>query len=180
MAQQKPTLRRCAGNAKKRGFKTQKIPVAAGKILPFGRSQHRIWLVAGAPAPCQMPFAGRSPHPLFTNGGKMKKDKQFSIRISKQDLETIRRKAAQAHMTQSDYVTACCLGKRIVILDGLKEVLRQQKAIGNNLNQLAVLANMGKVQFANLDSAVQEFAKINTVLREIQEGGAAKSQSSIS
>ena len=99
----------------------------------------------------------------------MKKDKQFSIRI-----------AAQAHMSQSDYVTACCLGKRIMILNGLTEVLRQQKAIGNNLNQLAVLANMGKVQFANLDSAVQEFSKINTSLREMQEGGAPKSQSSIS
>ena len=100
----------------------------------------------------------------------MKKDKQFSIRISEQDLETIRRKAAQAHMSQSDYVTACCLRKQIVILDGLKEVLRLQKAIGNNLNQLAVLANMGKVQFANLDSAAHEFAKINTALREMQEG----------
>ena len=110
----------------------------------------------------------------------MRKNKQFSIRISEQDLEAIRRKAAQAHMTQSDYVTACCLGKRIVIMDGLKEVLRQQKAIGNNLNQLAVLANMGKVQLANLDSAVQAFAKINTALWEIQEGGATKSQSSIS
>ena len=110
----------------------------------------------------------------------MKKDKQFSIRIAAQDLETIRRKATQAHMSQSDYVTACCLGKRIVILDGLREVLRQQKAIGNNLNQLTVLANMGKVQFANLDSAAHEFAKINTALREMQEGGVAKSQSSIS
>ena len=114
------------------------------------------------------------------NIGKMKKDKQFSIRIAAQDLETIRGKAAQAHMSQSDYVTACCLGKRIVILNGLKEVLRQQKAIGNNLNQLTVLANMGKVQFANLDSAVQAFAKINTALRELQEGGVTKSQSSIS
>ena len=110
----------------------------------------------------------------------MKKDKQLSIRISEQDLETIRRKAAQAHMSQSDYVISCCLGKKIIILDGLKEVLRQQKAIGNNLNQLAVLANMGKVQFANLDSAVQAFAKINTALRELQEGGAGRSQSSIS
>ena len=110
----------------------------------------------------------------------MRKNKQFSIRISEQALEAIRRKAAQAHMTQSDYVTTCCIGKRIVILDGLKEVLRQQKAIGNNLNQLAVLANMGKVQFANLDSAVQAFAKINTALRKLQEGGVAKSQSSIS
>ena len=110
----------------------------------------------------------------------MTKDKQFSIRISKQDLEAIRQKAVQAHMSQSDYVTACCLGKRIVIMDGLKEVLRQQKAIGNNLNQLAVLANMGKVRFANLDAATQAFAKINTTLRELQEGGAPKSQSSIS
>ena len=110
----------------------------------------------------------------------MRKDKQFSIRISEPDLETIRRKAAQVHMSQSDYVTTCCLGKCIVILDGLKEVLRQQKAIGNNLNQLAVLANIGKVQFANLDSAAHEFAKINTALRKMQEGGVAKSQSSIS
>ena len=110
----------------------------------------------------------------------MGKNKQFSIRISEQDLDTIRRKAAQAHMTQSDYVTACCLGKRIVIMNGLKEVLRQQKAIGNNLNQPTVLANMGKVQFANLDAAVQEFARINTALRTLQEGGKAKSQSSIS
>ena len=110
----------------------------------------------------------------------MKKDRQFSIRISEQDLETIRRKVAQAHMSQSDYVISCCLGKKIIILDGLKEVLRQQKAIGNNLNQLPVLANMGKVQFANLDSAVQEFSKINTSLLEMQEGGVAKSQSSIS
>ena len=110
----------------------------------------------------------------------MRKNKQFSIRISAQGLETIRRKAAQAHMTQSDYVTSCCLGKKIIILGGLKEVLRQQKAIGNNLNQLAVLANMGKVQFANLDTAAQEFAKINTALREMQERGVAKSQSSIS
>ena len=110
----------------------------------------------------------------------MKKGKQFSIRIAAQNLETIRRKAAQAHISQSDYVISCCLGKKIIILDGLKEVLQQQKAIGNNLNQLAVLANMGKVQFANLDSAVQAFAKINTALRELQEGGAGRSQSSIS
>ena len=83
-------------------------------------------------------------------------------------------------MTQSDYVTACCLGKRIVILNGLREVLRQQKAVGNNLNRLTVLVNMGKVQLANLDTAAQEFAKINVTLRQIQEGVSRKSQSSIS
>ena len=110
----------------------------------------------------------------------MKKDIKFSTRMASEDRETIKELAKRSGMSMSDYVTACCLGKRIVILDGLREVLRQQKAIGNNLNQLTVLANMGKVQFANLDSATQEFAKINTALRKLQEGGVAKSQSSIS
>ena len=110
----------------------------------------------------------------------MKKDIKFSTRMASADREKIRALAQKAGLSMSDYVTACCLGKRIVILDGLREVLRQQKAIGNNLNQLAVLANTGKVQFTNLDSAAQEFARINTALRELQEGGAPKSQSSIS
>ena len=59
-------------------------------------------------------------------------------------------------------------------------MMRELHGIGNNLNQLTVLANMGKVQFANLDTAAQEFVRINTDLRELQEGGATKSQSSIS
>ena len=92
------------------------------------RSQHRIWLVAGPPAPCQMLFAGRSPYPLHTNGGNMRKNKQFSIRISEQDLETIRRKAAQAHMSQSDYVTACCLGKRVARTSAQRGALRHSCA----------------------------------------------------
>ena len=171
---------RCA-NVRASPGAAQRIPAAAGKILP--QREEPASHLASRRSTGSLPNASNraEAHTHFNeNGGNMKKDKQFSIRISEQDLETIRRKAAQAHMSQSDYVTACCLGKRIVILDGLREVLRQQKAIGNNLNQLAVLANMGKVQFANLDTAAQEFARINTALRELQEGGVAKSQSSIS
>ena len=110
----------------------------------------------------------------------MKKDIKFSTRMASADREKIRALAQKSGLSMSDYVTACCLGKRIVIMDGLKDVLRQQKAIGNNLNQLAALANMDKVQFANLDTAAQEFAKINVTLRQMQEGGCRKSQSSIS
>lgn len=71
------------------------------------------------------------------------KDTTFSIRISQEDLDTIRRKAKQARMSQSDYATRCCLGKQVVVVEDLKDVLKQQRAIGNNLNQLMVLANMG-------------------------------------
>ena len=99
----------------------------------------------------------------------MKKDKQFSIRISEQDLETIRRKAAQAHMSQSDYVTACCLGKQVVVVDGLKEVLKELKSIGRNLNQLVTLAHMGRITVVNLDSVRQAFSELCAAVRLILE-----------
>ena len=100
----------------------------------------------------------------------MRKNKQFSIRISEQDLETIRRKAAQAHMSQSDYVTACCLGKRIVVIDEQKELLRQLKGIGSNINRLTVLANMGKVQVIGLEKAAGELSEVSAALRAVMEG----------
>ncbi len=57
----------------------------------------------------------------------MKKDIKFSTRMASADREKIRALAAKAHMSMSDYVTACCLGKRIVVIDEQKELLRQLK-----------------------------------------------------
>ena len=99
----------------------------------------------------------------------MKKDTTFSIRISSEDLATIRQRTKDARLSQSEYVTRCCLGRQIVIMDGLKEVLQQQRAIGNNLNRLTVLANMGRITAVDLDRTAQELAAISSTLRDIQE-----------
>ena len=99
------------------------------------------------------------------------KDTTFSIRISTKDLETIREKAKLARLSQSDYVTRCCLGRQVVVVEDLKEVHRQLRAIGTNLNRLTTLANMGKIQTVYLDQTVDELAKVSAALREIQERG---------
>jgi hypothetical protein len=101
----------------------------------------------------------------------LNKDTTFSIRISTQDLEKIKAKAAQACLSQSEYVTRCCLGRQVVVLDGLKDVLKQLSAIGNNLNQLTALANMGRILIVNLDGTVQALAEIRNAIREIAERG---------
>lgn len=101
----------------------------------------------------------------------MSKDTTFSIRISSGDLDTIRKKAKQARMSQSDYVTRCCLGRQVVVIKDLKEAAKQLRAIGNNLNRLTVLANMGRVSVTNLDSVAREVAGVSAALREIQERG---------
>lgn len=101
----------------------------------------------------------------------MNKDTTFSIRIASSDLDTIRKKAKQARLSQSDYVTRCCLGRQVVVIEDLKEAAKQLRAIGSNLNRLTMLANMGRVSVTSLDAAAQELAGISAALREIQERG---------
>ena len=100
----------------------------------------------------------------------MKKDIKFSTRMASADREKIRALAAKAHMSMSDYVTACCLGKRIIVIDEQKELLRQLKGIGSNINRLTVLANMGKVQVTGLEKAAGELSEVSAALRSVMEG----------
>ena len=53
----------------------------------------------------------------------MKKDVKFSTRMASTDREAIKELAKQSGMSMSDYVTACCLGKQVVVIDGLKELV---------------------------------------------------------
>ena len=100
----------------------------------------------------------------------MKKDIKFSTRMASADRKKIKALAAKAGMSMSDYVTACCLGKRIVVIDEQKELLRQLKGIGSNINRLTVLANMGKVQVIGLEKAAGELSEVSSALRSVMEG----------
>lgn len=54
-----------------------------------------------------------------------------------------------------------------MVIDGLPEVVKQQKAIGRNLNQLVTLANMGRVQAVYLKELTQQYAQVNELLSAI-------------
>lgn len=97
------------------------------------------------------------------------KKRRLSIKLTQADWDGIHRKAEQAHKNLTDYVTSVCLGKSIVVIDGLESVLKEQKAIGRNLNQLATLANMGRVSMADLQNTTAALTAINQSLQEILE-----------
>ena len=99
----------------------------------------------------------------------MKKDIKFSTRMASEDRETIKELAKQSGMSMSNYVTSCCLGKQIVIVDWLKDVLKELKSIGRNLNQLVTLAHMGRVTVINMDGACQSFSALHDAVRMILE-----------
>lgn len=97
------------------------------------------------------------------------KNARLNLRISAEDLEKIHHKAQKANKTLTDYVTATCLGKEIVIITDLAQVLKELKAVGRNLNQIAVLAHSGRITAVNLSSVQEEMVTINQQLKEILE-----------
>ena len=95
------------------------------------------------------------------------KDKRITLRVSDADWQTLHEKATAARMTLTAYLTACGLQKEIVIIDGLDEVIRQQKAIGRNLNQLTTLANMGRVKAVYLQELTEAYTSVSSLLSDI-------------
>ena len=95
------------------------------------------------------------------------KNKRITLRVSDADWQKLHEKATAARMTLTEYLTAGGLQKQIVIIDGLDEVIRQQKGIGRNLNQLTTLANMGKVKTVYLQELTNAYAQVSSLLSDI-------------
>lgn len=106
---------------------------------------------------------------------KQIKDKNYAFRISEKDLDTIKNKAKKAKMTVTDYITKSALGKKIVIIDGLPEIVSQLKKIGNNLNQLTMLSHQGVINTVNLDETEESLTaiywKINELTKAVDSNG---------
>ena len=95
------------------------------------------------------------------------KNRRITLRVSDADWQKLHDKATASRMTLTDYLTACGLQEEIVIIDGLEEVIRQQKGVGRNLNQLTTLANMRKVKTVYLQELTDAYAQVSSLLSEI-------------
>lgn len=89
---------------------------------------------------------------------KQKKDTRITIRLTPEQYESIEARADTAQMAVGTYVRAAAMRHRVVVVNGLPEITRELKGIGRNLNQLTVLANMGRVAEANLGEATAALA----------------------
>ena len=98
---------------------------------------------------------------------KEKKTEIITLRVTPQTKDRIRAKAQELGLTVTDYLCLCGLGKKIVRVDGLDEVLSELKAQGRNLNQLTTLANMGRVTMVKGAALAENYAKIYEQLREL-------------
>ena len=98
---------------------------------------------------------------------RVKKSEIITLRVTPRTKETIRERAKTAGLTVTDYLCYSGLGKEIVQVEGLEQVLSELKAQGRNLNQLTTLANMGRVTVLKGDALAENYGKIYEQLREL-------------
>ncbi|MFZ1758710.1 MAG: plasmid mobilization relaxosome protein MobC [Streptococcus suis] len=95
------------------------------------------------------------------------KDKFETFRASEKERQELKRMAKRAKMSKSDYIRNCIFGKEITVIDGLDEFSKQLKAIGNNLNQLTIRANMGHFEAINLLETKEKLGGIYDLLANL-------------
>ncbi len=91
----------------------------------------------------------------------------IAMRFRESDYVAIKRKAEKVNMNFTEFVTAAAMNKPITVINSLSDVLKEQKAIGRNINQLTTLCNMGKIVCPDLQELKQQYAEVLTTLNEI-------------
>jgi len=94
----------------------------------------------------------------------------IGFKVTEQENNRIRRKAELAKVNLSTYVRTSALEKEIKVIDGLREMIPELNAIGNNLNQLTVMLRMGHIHNPNLEVIKDQFTKFIELAESALEG----------
>ena len=96
-------------------------------------------------------------------------DTRLTIRLTPEQYESITARAETAMMAPSAYVRAAAMRHKVTVVPGLDEMTHELKGIGRNLNQLTVLANMGKINLVYLMETYEQLGKLLQKLCELAE-----------
>ena len=97
------------------------------------------------------------------------KKKPFAFRISESGYKTLKQKSERGKVTMTEFLERAITDKDVVVVDGVQELISELKAIGRNLNQLTMLANMGKVDTVYLADTKAQLSNIYEKLSALCE-----------
>ena len=119
-------------------------------------------------------LVGANPEPPLTKIAQRKerdtmrkRNRTITIRCTDDEYQRIHSKAQRYKLSLRDFVLRSALDKKIVVADGLNEVAKQQKAIGRNLNQIAMLAHEGRLHSVRLDELVEQHKVVTQAVCDI-------------
>lgn len=69
---------------------------------------------------------------------------RVEVRMTPEEKENLKNKAAEAHMTVSKYIIHLSQTKRVILKDDIAELTVEISRIGKNINQIAYIGNYQK------------------------------------
>ena len=66
-----------------------------------------------------------------------KREKQIKFYVNEKEYDQIKKKVEKSKLKQQEYLIKSALNKKIIVIDGLKEILLELSREGNNLNQIS-------------------------------------------
>lgn len=73
------------------------------------------------------------------------KVKRLNCRVTEREYKNFEKKVEKSKLTKSEFMRKSILEKDIIVIDDVKELVSQIKAIGINLNQLTRAVNSGEI-----------------------------------
>ena len=91
---------------------------------------------------------------------KQNKNRHFNFRVNEKEYKKIKSKIEKSKLNTSEYLLRTAMNKEIIVIDGLDEIIKQLRRIGNNMNQLTKLCNQGRIKNINLEDVKKEMKSI--------------------
>ena len=84
---------------------------------------------------------------------------RVEVRMTPEEKENLKRKAAEAHMTVSKYIIHLSQTKRVILKDDIAKLTVEISRIGRNINQIAYIGNYQKFVNRTQLKVVSEYLK---------------------
>ncbi|MFI3249537.1 MAG: plasmid mobilization relaxosome protein MobC [Eubacteriales bacterium] len=100
----------------------------------------------------------------------MNRNKRVNFRLTEYELKSLNHRSRLAKMKVSDYCRSSILGKEIVVVDGLEELLHEMRKIGGNINQISYHLNCGMGLNGDLGHMKSDLNRITTQISRLLGG----------
>ena len=99
------------------------------------------------------------------------KNIRLEIRLTEDELYEIDNRSKKLRMSRSKFLLQAALHQKIIVLDStsIKQLTSELRKIGININQIAILCNMGKLECVHIEDTKSEIKKVWEELNKLRQ-----------
>ena len=96
-----------------------------------------------------------------------KKPHSIAFRVTYEQYKMIKEKAKNSNLSITDFIVKCCFDKEIIIVNDVRELMKELLSVGNNLTQLTTRAKLMNLEVVDLKATYMKLVEIYTILTEL-------------